>query len=302
MFLVQISGNIANYADDNHLYNKNVCVENLLDDLVNDANAAVTWFHENHMVANPEKFQSIILSRNGGVCTPISVENNDLCPTNEIKVLGVTLDDRLNFKSHVDDICNRASRQINSFKRFSKYLKIDRRLSVYKSFIQSNFSYCPVAWLFCGRKNSNKLEKLQERALRIVFNDFSSSYEFLCERANTLPLSFYRLRFLCIEMYKCIKETNPTYLNDLFCEQTSDYELRDSSRLIQPKFNTSKFGFKSFRYFGAKLWNVLPADINNRRVYSCLKPELRNGVTAMLLRPWKRKCFDCPITLFLLCI
>ena len=98
LFLVQISGNIANYADDNHLYNKNICVENLLDDLVNDANAAVTWFHENHMVANPEKFQSIILSRNGGVCTPISVKNNDLCPTNEIKVLGVTLDDRLNFK------------------------------------------------------------------------------------------------------------------------------------------------------------------------------------------------------------
>ena len=134
---------------------------------------------------------------------------------------------------------------------FSKYPKVDRRLSVYKSFIQSNFSYCPVAWLFCGRRNSNSLEKLQERALRIVFGDFSSSYEFLCERANTLPLSFYRLRFLGIEMYKCIKETNPTYLNDLSCEQTSDYQLRDSSRLIQPKFNTFKFGFKSIRYFGA---------------------------------------------------
>ena len=145
MFLVQISGNIANYADDNHLYNKNVCVENLLDDLVNDANAAVTWFHKNHLVANPEKIQSIILSRNGGVCTPISVKNNDLCPTNEIKVLGVTLDDRLNFTSHVDDICNRASRQINSFKRFSKYLKIDRRLSVYKVLFSPTFRTAP--WL-----------------------------------------------------------------------------------------------------------------------------------------------------------
>ena len=144
----------------------------------------------------------------------ISVQNNDLCPTNEVKVLGVTLDDILNFKSHVDDICNRASRQINSIKRFSKYLKIDRRLSVYKSFIQSNYSYWPVARLFCGGKNNNRLEKLQERAIRIVFDDFSSSYEFLCERANTLPLSFYRFHFLGIGVYKCIKETNPTYLND----------------------------------------------------------------------------------------
>ena len=118
LFLVQTSVNIANYADDDHLNNKNVCAENLLDDLVNDANAAVTWFHENHMVANPEKFQSILLSRNGWVCTPISVQNNDLCPTNEIKVLGVTLDDILNLKSHVYDICYRASRKINSFKLF----------------------------------------------------------------------------------------------------------------------------------------------------------------------------------------
>ena len=109
-------------------------------------------FHENHMVANPDKFQCIILSRNGGVSIPLSVHNNNLYPSDEIKVLGVTLDDSLNFKFHFTDICNHASRQINSFKSFSKYLKIDRRFSVYKSFIQSNFSYCPLAWIFCGRK------------------------------------------------------------------------------------------------------------------------------------------------------
>ena len=145
---------------------------------------------------------------------------------------------------------------------------------MYKSFIQSNISYCPVSWLFCGRKNSNKFEKLQERALRIDFNDFSSSYEFLCERAKNLPLSFYRLRFLGIGVYKCIKETNPTYLNDLFCAQTSDYQLRDSSRLIQPKFNTFKFGFKSFKYFGAKLWDVLPVDLKQSESLSIFKTRI----------------------------
>ena len=70
LFFVKLSGKIANYADDNHLYNKNECIENLKIDLVNDATAAVTWFHENHMVANPDKFQCIMLSRNGGVSIP----------------------------------------------------------------------------------------------------------------------------------------------------------------------------------------------------------------------------------------
>ena len=70
LFFVKLSGKIANYADDNHLYNKNECIENLKIDLVNDANAAVTWFHENHMIANPDKFQCIMLSRNGGCPFP----------------------------------------------------------------------------------------------------------------------------------------------------------------------------------------------------------------------------------------
>ena len=75
-------------------------------------------------------------------------------------------------------------------------------------------------------------------------------------------------------MNKCIKETNPTYLNDLFSGQASDYQHRDSSRFIQPKCNTFKFGFKSFRHFGAKLWNVLPVDIKQSvSLYPFLKPE-----------------------------
>ena len=144
------------------------------------------------MVANPDKFQCIILSKNGEVSIPFSVHNNNLYLTDEIKALGVTLDDSLSFKSHATYICNRASRQINSFKMFAKYLQIDRRLSVYRGYIQSNFSYSPLAWIFCGMK---------KRAFRIVFGDFSTSYEILCKRANTLSLSFYRIRFLGIEMY-----------------------------------------------------------------------------------------------------
>ena len=202
------------------------------------------------MVANPDKFQSIILSRNSGVSNPLSVQNNDLRPTNE--VLGVTLDDRLNFESHVDDICNHASRQINSFKCFSKYLKVHRQLSVYRGFIQSNFSYCPVAWLFCGRKNSNKLEKLQEWALHKDFKWLYIELWSSVQKGQYFASFFLLSSFFMHEMYKCIKETNPTYLNYLFNVQARDYQLRDSNRLIQSQFNTFKFGFKSFTYFGAK--------------------------------------------------
>ena len=162
-------------------------------------------------------------------------------------------------------LCLKASRQINALKRVSKYLDEKCRIMVYKSFISSNFNYCPVAWMFCGKKNLVKLEKLQERALRFVFCDATASYEDLLERGNFLPLSVYRIRCLGIEVFKCFHGLNPAYLNDIFIQPSLKYNLRDSCRLEQPKFRTFTYGLRSFRYYGSKLWNLLPYQVKNTR-------------------------------------
>ena len=82
-------------------------------------------------------------------------------------------------------------------------------------------------------------------------------------RGNFLSLSKHRIRCLAIEVFKCIHGLNPGYLNELFSPHSVVYNLRDPFRLEQPKFNTMKFGFKSFRYYGAKLWNSLPKDVKD---------------------------------------
>ena len=136
------------------------------------------------------------------------------------------------------------------------------------------------------KKNSNKLEKLQERAVRIV-DEFHQVMKY-CGKGPLLCLFLLSSSFLGTEMHKCIKETNPTQLNDLFSIQASDDQLCDSSRLIQPDFNNFKFGFKSVRYFGPKVWNVLPVDIKQSKSLSNCTTRITNGATAMLLTPWKR--------------
>jgi len=202
------------------------------------------------MKTNAEKFQCMVLKRGTKLPFSISDQNNEINSCREIDVLGVTLDDELNFNSHISGICAKASRQINILKRLSKYLNQDSRIAVYKSFISSNFSYCPVAWIFCGRGNSRKLEKIQERALRFVFNDRSSESTDLLKRGNFLSLSALRLRALAIEVYKCVYGLNPQYMNKLFEVSDTHYILRDPSRLKQPKFSTKTFGYRSFRYYG----------------------------------------------------
>ena len=87
--------------------------------------------------------------------------------------------------------------------------------------------------MFCGKTNLNKLEKLQERALRFVFRDATSSYENLLERGYFLPLSAYRKRCLGIETYKCFHGLKPDYLNNLFKRSSTKHNLRNTTWAAQ---------------------------------------------------------------------
>ena len=100
-----------------------------------------------------------------------------------LKPLGVELDLMLNFDNQIKKICTKAAQQLNVLQRLSKFLSEDTKLLIFKSFIQSNFNYCPLIWHFCSKANTEKLEKLQHRALRIVFNDYTSSYENLLKKS-----------------------------------------------------------------------------------------------------------------------
>ena len=274
LFYINISACIANYADDNNLCNSNDNLDHLKLSLAQDTISTMKWYTDNELEANPDKFQCVIMGRSGSIDVTIPLQDKLICSSKDIKVLGVILDAQLNFKPYVSQICARASRQLNAFKRVSKFLDVSGRLKVYHSFISANFTYCPVTWIFCGKMNSDKLEKIQEKALRVVYKDFDSSYEDLLTKADMLSLSTYRLRFLAIEMFKCVNGQNPKYLNDLFTKKSMAYDLRVSDLLIQRKFKTYKFGYRSFTYYGAKLWNSLPADLKQSQSLQIFKSRL----------------------------
>ena len=212
-----------------------------------DTKSVIDWFVNNYMDANPHKIQSIVQCGKREMSFSVSVQKNLSLPTNNIRVLGVTLDDHLKFDAHITNICLVASRQINAFKRLSKYLNERSR----------------VTWMFCGRKNVTNLEKLKEGPLRFVFKDNNSSYEDLLKLGNLLSLSAYRIKNLAMEVFKCFHGMNPMYLNNLFCKQEIKYDLRGKTSLEQPKFSAKTYGFRSFRYYGSKLWNDFPFEIKN---------------------------------------
>ena len=117
-FYINMKSEIAYYVDDNHLCYENKCHDELKKVLENDVNSATVRFANNYMCVNTDKFQNIILNRDGKHTFSISVQDNTVLSDTSITVLGVVLDHKLKFDENVSVLCLKASRQINALKGF----------------------------------------------------------------------------------------------------------------------------------------------------------------------------------------
>ena len=80
----------------------------------------------------------------------------------------------------------------------------------------SNFSYCPLVWMFSYASSLKKIENLQKRALRFLYNNYQLSYEELLDKANSSTMNVKILRILCVEIYKTINNLNPSFMEQIF--------------------------------------------------------------------------------------
>ena len=99
--------------------------------------------------------------------------------------------------------------QLNVLHRLSSLLDQESRMVIFRAFIVSNVNYCPLVWHFKGKTNTSKIEKLQKWALRFVFNDFTSSYDNMLEKAELTTLTLFRITTLALEVYKALHGHSP---------------------------------------------------------------------------------------------
>ncbi len=250
---------LYNYADDNTMSHADEDILKVQSVLQCEAQNIMIWFDANDLSANPQKFQSMVLGSDENMT--IKLGEHTIMNTKTNKIVGVTIDDELKFDQHVTLICKKAARQLNVLRKFSHILDSDARMTVYKSFILSNFNFCPLIWHFCGIGNTRKLEKIQKRALRFVLQDFTSNYSELLQKAKMPTLYLSRLRQIATEVYKVMNNIGPDYVKDIFNVKDNLYNMRNTRPLIQPNYNTVTYGRNSIKYKGAMIWNKLPKDI-----------------------------------------
>ena len=96
---------------------------------------------------------------------------------------------------------------------------------------------------------------------------------------------------MVIEIFKIVNEFAPSYLSTIFEMSRSPYDMRDKSRLVQPKVNSTSYGLKSFKYYGSHIWNLLPMHIKS----AMSLPEFKE-----LLTTWSGPTCKCSLCTVLL--
>ena len=160
---------ICNFADDTTPY---ACGEELdtIFKLQIETNRAIQWLKDNKMVANPSKFQLMFLSKYKNIEKNVSFGGKTIKSSDTPELLGITLDKNINFKRHIRNICRKANNKTKAILPVRKCLTLEQVQVLAEAYIASNFSYCPLIWMFCGKISDNLIMKTHYRTLRAIYN------------------------------------------------------------------------------------------------------------------------------------
>ena len=280
LFFFVSSASMHNFADDNSLSATARTVTELKNTLQSESEVIINWFKNNKMIVNPEKFQAIILDKQKHDYSYVTIkfDNKTVETVSSVRLLGIQLGDKLNFSLHVSNICTSAANQLSALIRLNNFLSFEGKRVLINSYFMSNFNYCPLVWMFSNATSLKKIENLQKRALRFLYNNYQLTYEELLDKANSSTMNVKRLRFLCVEICKTIYNLNLSFMKQIFEFRETNRNVRGKYRLNLniPNYNQVTFGKKSLRIFGPKIWNSLPYHIKSSKNLETFKTVIKN--------------------------
>ena len=128
--------------------------------------------------------------------------------------------------------------------------------------------------MFHSRKLNDKINRLQERALRIVFRDNNLSFEELLLKDHSFSIHHRNIHLVAIEMFKIKNNITPEIVRDIFNERKGP-SLRSNSTFSKPCVNSVYNGTDSLRYFGPVVWNIVPEEYKSAASLSIFKNDIK---------------------------
>ena len=232
LFFLSEFTDLCNFADDTTFYACDMDLNSLIKRLEHDSFLAIEWFENNNMKLNQDKCHLLVSGyKNENVWANIG--NEKIWESNKQKLLGLDIDRNLNFNEHVSSLCRKAGNKLSVLARLSNFMSFKQRRILLKTFIESQFGYCPLIWMFHSRRVNNKINHLHERSLRIVYKDNYSSYVDLLAKDKSFTIHQRNIHSLAIELFKVKRNLSNVIMCNILKNKNTDLQFTITDRFCE---------------------------------------------------------------------
>ena len=261
----------AMYADDTAVFVSSDSVEGVNQKLNSVLGNVYDWYTSNRLVLNIDKSNAMLINngslRDENDTFEVLLNNTHLNTVHSTKYLGVHVDDQLQFHCHLDNLVKKLSSKLSWLCRLRHSVPRNVLELTFNLYIQPLFDYACTVW-GCSKTNVDIIQRLQNRAARIICSDFDIINTRGIDLVKQLKWQTITDRinyFLSIMMYNCVYGNAPAYLSNsivMACE-TNDVNTRlnDTLQVHIPDCRTNAMK-KSFIYRGSVVWNQLPSNLH----------------------------------------
>ena len=166
-------------------------------------------------------------------------------------------------------------KRFNALSRMTNLLSFSKRRILFKAFVESQFKYFPIVWMFHSRCTNSKINRLHETALRIVYDDNVSTFDPLLTMDESFCIHHQNIQRLLIEIFKALHDISGSSLKELFAKREHTIGLQSKPELVTPSMNSILKGKNSIRYFGSIIWNSLPIEIRENHSISSFATKIK---------------------------
>ena len=169
LFLIEVESDIYNFTDDTTMYACDTSIETVIIILGSDLHRILQCFTDNGIKASPSKFQIMFLGQEDMSKLCLNINGLLIPSSKQVELLGVNIDNSLKFEAHIKELCRKVNQKVHAFGRLRPFLGEQKSKVFFNSVVMSNFSYCPLIWLFCSKGANNEISRTHKRALRALY-------------------------------------------------------------------------------------------------------------------------------------
>ena len=147
---------------------------------------------------------------------------------------------------------------------------------ILKAFVPSHFTNFPLIWIFHSRQINHKINKLHERALRIVYNHHFSSFEELLSKDKSVTVHQRNFQILATGMYKILNRLSPDIMQDIFETTSNYYNTRNAPAFSSRNIKTVRNGLQTIFYMAPKIWALVPKEMKQITILNEFKAKIKS--------------------------